>query len=458
MPGEKAYLVLDEKRQPAPPGLRARRPRSGAQHHADALVVRRVGLGGTGREPAQAAGRSRPPAGTRSDRRVDREDRPLSGGRPGRRDGRQAQLGRRLAGSTRSGTAAPAASPTWSPPFRGCRRERRSPPPSTSPVPAPPHGSARSRGRADEGDGGAVGPDPDLAGPTPRRTSATSVPRRVGDAPASTSPRSTASPPGGCRPGQVPPRPGRPVARHGARRQPARRRGARPLGDWWRPGPAWSSPPALSGRRALSTVAAIDCGTNSIKVLIGDVRADGTLDVVLRDSRVVRLGQGVDRTGVLADEALERTFAALDEFAAVIPEHGVPRGCASAPPPRPATRERRGLLRGVRGRLGVEPEVLSGDEEASLVFDGAVGRRTRAAEPVLVSTSAGARRNWCWGRRPSGIPSRWTSARSVCTSATSTPTRRRPPRSMPASPTSTGTSMAAGRHRRTRTASASPAR
>ena len=69
------------------------------------------------------------------------------------------------------------------------------------------------------------------------------------------------------------------------------------------------------------TVAAIDCGTNSIKVLVGAVRDDGTLDVHLRDSRVVRLGQGVDETGVLAEEALERTFAAIDELAAVIRDH-----------------------------------------------------------------------------------------------------------------------------------------
>ena len=66
------------------------------------------------------------------------------------------------------------------------------------------------------------------------------------------------------------------------------------------------------------TVAAIDCGTNSIKVLIGDVRDDGTHDVHVRDSRVVRLGQGVDQAGVLAEEALQRTFAAIDEFAEVI--------------------------------------------------------------------------------------------------------------------------------------------
>ena len=137
----------------------------------------------------------------------------------------------------------------------------------------------------------------------------------------------------------------------------------------------------------MSTVAAIDCGTNSIKVLIGDVRADGTLDVVLRDSRVVRLGQDVDRTGVLADEALERTFAAVDEFAAVVREHGVDparvRFCATS-----ASRDASNadvFREGVRRRLGVEPEVLSGDEEAALVFAGAIAAQDpRPAEPVLV--------------------------------------------------------------------------
>jgi exopolyphosphatase / guanosine-5'-triphosphate,3'-diphosphate pyrophosphatase len=136
-----------------------------------------------------------------------------------------------------------------------------------------------------------------------------------------------------------------------------------------------------------STVAAIDCGTNSIKVLIGTARPDGTLDVVLRDSRVVRLGQGVDETGTLADEALERTFAAVDEFAATIRSHGVPpervRFCATS-----ATRDASNsavFAEGVRQRLGVEPEVLSGAEEAALVFAGAIAaQRPAPPEPVLV--------------------------------------------------------------------------
>ncbi|WP_206062866.1 Ppx/GppA phosphatase family protein [Nocardioides piscis] len=131
-------------------------------------------------------------------------------------------------------------------------------------------------------------------------------------------------------------------------------------------------------------VAAIDCGTNSIKLLIGERTDDGFL-VAVRDSRVVRLGQGVDRTGELATEALERTFAAVEEFARTIEGFGVPadriRFCATS-----ATRDARNaavFTTGVEQRLGVRPEVLSGDEEAALVFAGALG-----AAPVTISTPA----------------------------------------------------------------------
>lgn len=139
-----------------------------------------------------------------------------------------------------------------------------------------------------------------------------------------------------------------------------------------------------------ATVAAIDCGTNSIKVLICSV-VDGALQVLLRDSRVVRLGAGVDETGMLAEDALERTFAAVDEFAAIIRSHRVPpeltRFCATS-----ATRDAGNsavFTEGVRRRLGVEPEVLSGEEEAALVFAGALGglgsrAASAPAEPVLV--------------------------------------------------------------------------
>jgi exopolyphosphatase/guanosine-5'-triphosphate,3'-diphosphate pyrophosphatase len=127
-------------------------------------------------------------------------------------------------------------------------------------------------------------------------------------------------------------------------------------------------------------VAAIDCGTNTIKLLIGALP-----DVAVREMRIVRLGQGVDATGRLADEALERTFAALDEYAALIEAHRVERirFCATS-----ASRDAVNadvFVAGVRARLGVEPEVVSGDEEAALAFDGAVRNlRSTPAEPVLV--------------------------------------------------------------------------
>ena len=129
-----------------------------------------------------------------------------------------------------------------------------------------------------------------------------------------------------------------------------------------------------------STVAAIDCGTNTVKLLIGDLP-----QVDVREMRMVRLGQGVDATGRLADEALERTFAALDEYAALIRAHDVGRirFCATS-----ASRDAENadvFVAGVRERLGVEPEVVSGDEEAALAFDGAVRNlRVTPAEPVLV--------------------------------------------------------------------------
>jgi exopolyphosphatase/guanosine-5'-triphosphate,3'-diphosphate pyrophosphatase len=127
-------------------------------------------------------------------------------------------------------------------------------------------------------------------------------------------------------------------------------------------------------------IAAIDCGTNSIKILIGEFP-----DVLVRESRMVRLGQHVDTTGLLADEALARTFAAIDEYAALVRQHGVTRirFCATS-----ATRDARNaqvFTDGVRERLGVTPEVLTGAEEAALVFEGAVSHQQEDVDvPVLV--------------------------------------------------------------------------
>jgi len=127
-------------------------------------------------------------------------------------------------------------------------------------------------------------------------------------------------------------------------------------------------------------VAAFDCGTNTIKLLVGDLP-----EVSVRETRIVRLGQGVDATGRLADEALARAFAAIEQYAAILAHHDVRRirFCATS-----ATRDSSNaaeFAEGVYSRLGVWPEVLSGQEEAVLAYDGAVRNlRTPPELPVLV--------------------------------------------------------------------------
>lgn len=121
-------------------------------------------------------------------------------------------------------------------------------------------------------------------------------------------------------------------------------------------------------------VAAIDCGTNSIRLLIADIdRSHGStpLTDVVREMRVVRLGQGVDATGELAPEALERTFAATADYARLIKEHGAERIRFVATSASRDARNRDVFVDGIRNLLGVEPEVISGDEEAALSFAGA---------------------------------------------------------------------------------------
>ncbi len=120
----------------------------------------------------------------------------------------------------------------------------------------------------------------------------------------------------------------------------------------------------------MTRVAAVDCGTNSLRLLIADV-ADGRLTDVVRTMTVVRLGQGVDKTGEFAADALDRTFAAVDDAAALCREHGVEATRFVATSATRDARNRQQFLDGVSDRLGVLPEVISGHEEAELSFRGA---------------------------------------------------------------------------------------
>ncbi|MBB6120195.1 Ppx/GppA phosphatase family protein [Nocardiopsis algeriensis] len=129
----------------------------------------------------------------------------------------------------------------------------------------------------------------------------------------------------------------------------------------------------------MSGVAAIDCGTNSVRLLIAEVvHIDGDeVQVVDVDRRmeIVRLGEGVDRTGAFSPEALERTFEALRGYAEAIRAHGIEPGPESVRMvATSATRDasnRQVFVDGVREILGVEPEVVTGLDEAELSFVGA---------------------------------------------------------------------------------------
>ena len=136
----------------------------------------------------------------------------------------------------------------------------------------------------------------------------------------------------------------------------------------------------------MTRVAAIDCGTNSIRLLVADIDTTaGTLTDLDRRMEVVRLGQGVDRTGRLAPEALARTLDATARYAARCAELGVEELRFVATSASRDAENRAEFVDGVRALLGVEPEVVDGSEEAALSFRGATGvLAARHPGPFLV--------------------------------------------------------------------------
>jgi exopolyphosphatase/guanosine-5'-triphosphate,3'-diphosphate pyrophosphatase len=159
-------------------------------------------------------------------------------------------------------------------------------------------------------------------------------------------------------------------------------------------------------------VAAVDCGTNSIRLLVADLEPDvSTLTEVDRRMTIVRLGQDVDRTRRLAPEALVRTFAACDDYAAVVRGTGAERVRFVATSASRDVENRDEFVAGVRERLGVDPEVVTGDEEATLSFTGATRELAGSglAEPFLVADIGGGSTELVLGT-PGAVP---TAARSV---------------------------------------------
>lgn len=138
----------------------------------------------------------------------------------------------------------------------------------------------------------------------------------------------------------------------------------------------------------MTRVAALDCGTNTIRLLVADVdTASGEATVHDRRSTIVRLGQDVDRTGAFASAALQRTFTALDEYRDVIAGYSVDAVRFVATSAARDVSNREAFVAGVRERLGVEADIISGDEEAQLAYDGATRQLSAhpdVAHPVVV--------------------------------------------------------------------------
>jgi exopolyphosphatase/guanosine-5'-triphosphate,3'-diphosphate pyrophosphatase len=134
--------------------------------------------------------------------------------------------------------------------------------------------------------------------------------------------------------------------------------------------------------------AAVDCGTNSIRLLIADVAGAALTDVV-RETRIVRLGEGVDRSGRLAPAALERTRVALADYATAIVEQRAERIRMVATSATRDADNRAEFVAMVRGELPVDPEVIDGAEEAALSFAGAASAVGADRGPLLVADIGG---------------------------------------------------------------------
>jgi exopolyphosphatase/guanosine-5'-triphosphate,3'-diphosphate pyrophosphatase len=146
----------------------------------------------------------------------------------------------------------------------------------------------------------------------------------------------------------------------------------------------------------LSRVAAIDCGTNSIRLLIADITG-GNFKEVLRTMEIVRLGQGVDQNKSFHPDAIARTLSAVEKFAQLIASKGVEkiRFCATSATRDASNREL--FTNGVKKILGVEVEVIPGEQEAALSFIGATKELSQSDGSFLVVDIGGGSTEFVFG-------------------------------------------------------------
>jgi exopolyphosphatase/guanosine-5'-triphosphate,3'-diphosphate pyrophosphatase len=138
--------------------------------------------------------------------------------------------------------------------------------------------------------------------------------------------------------------------------------------------------------KSMKRVAAIDCGTNSIRLLISDIdTSTNTATDVVREMRIVRLGEGVDKTNAFSPRALERTFKAVEEYDKLLLKHNVEHVRFVATSATRDAQNKAMFIKGVIDRLRIVPEVIAGVEEAALSFDGATrSLRQKHSAPFLV--------------------------------------------------------------------------
>ena len=152
----------------------------------------------------------------------------------------------------------------------------------------------------------------------------------------------------------------------------------------------------------MSRVAVIDMGSNSTRLLVADVAA-GHVRELARETRVTRLAQGVDSSGRLSDEAVDRVLGALVDYKALIDHHGAERVTAVATSAVRDADNGGDFLATLRERFGFEAQILSGDEEARLTFLGATAARPPGGDPTLVLDIGGGSTEFVIGA-PGGNP------------------------------------------------------
>jgi exopolyphosphatase/guanosine-5'-triphosphate,3'-diphosphate pyrophosphatase len=155
----------------------------------------------------------------------------------------------------------------------------------------------------------------------------------------------------------------------------------------------------------MKRVAAIDCGTNSIRLLISDIdTSTNTATDVVREMRIVRLGEGVDKTNAFSPRALERTFKAVEEYDKLLLKHNVEHVRFVATSATRDAQNKAMFIKGVIDRLRIVPEVIAGVEEAALSFDGATRslRQKHSAAFLVIDLGGGSTELVIGDKEPTG--------------------------------------------------------